>query len=140
LLSFGGVGILSTLSYLFLFILGRPVLGPLASNTLALAFCTLMNTTVHRALSENLHGALPGTIPRPRLFAVATGLFGISLVLTTLSLLAVDTLADPSVRFDLIAVTAANAVAAVLRFSVLRAWVFRPAPPAEIKAINDLAG
>jgi len=57
---------------------------------------------------------------------VGAGLFLLSLALTTLGLLAVQALVGPSLGWDLLAVTAANAVAAVLRFAVLRAWIFRP--------------
>ncbi len=46
LLSFAGVGMLSTLSYLLLFALGFRPLGPMAANALALAFCTLVNTAL----------------------------------------------------------------------------------------------
>ncbi len=116
------------------------MVGPFASNTLALAFCTLVNTTVHRTLSKKLHNAPHEAPQRPRFVAVATGLFGVSLVLTTLSILAFDALAGPSPGLDLIAVTIANAVAAVLRFSVLRAWVFRPVTPSETKVIGNFAG
>ena len=125
LLRFAGVGAISTLGYLFLFIAWRPLAGPFGANALALAICTVFNTAVHRELAHSLQG--PGH--RGRFAAVAAALFVLSLALTTLGLVVVQLLAGPSLGLDLLAVTVANAVAAVLRFAVLRAWVFRPNPP-----------
>jgi hypothetical protein len=48
-------------------------------------------------------------------------------------------MAGTSLALDLIAVTAANAVAAILRFSVLRSWVFRPVArdvPTPLQAVD----
>jgi glycosyltransferase involved in cell wall biosynthesis len=125
LLRFAGVGVISTVGYLFLFIAWRPVAGTFGANALALAICTIFNLAVHRELAHSMQG--PGH--RGRFAAVAAGLFLLSLALTTLGLVVVQLLAGPSLGLDLLAVTAANAVAAVLRFAVLRAWVFRPNPP-----------
>ena len=52
LLSFAGVGVLSTLSYLLLFAAGWSTLGPWLANAAALAFCTLVNTALHRSLAR----------------------------------------------------------------------------------------
>ena len=122
LLRFAGVGAISTLGYLFLFIAWRPLAGNLGANTLALAICTLFNTAVHKELARSMHGVAH----RGRYAAVATGLFGISLAVTTLALLAAHALSPSSLPLALVAVTAANAAAAVLRFAILRAWIFRP--------------
>jgi putative flippase GtrA len=124
LLRFAGVGAISTLGYLFLFIAWRPIAGSFGANALALAICTLFNTAVHRELSRNMH--------RParsgRFAAVAAGLFAISLALTTLVLVAAHALSATSLPVALVAVTLANAAASVLRFAILRSWVFRPGP------------
>jgi putative flippase GtrA len=124
LLRFAGVGLISTVGYLFLFIAWRPLAGAFGANALALAICTIFNLAVHRELARSMRG--PGH--RGRFAAVAAGLYLLSLALTTLALLVVQVLAGTSLGLDLVAVTAANAVAAVLRFAVLRAWVFRPNP------------
>ncbi len=124
LLRFAGVGAISTLGYLFLFIAWRPVAGTFGANTLALAICTIFNTAVHRELTRNLNGSAH----RGRLVAVAAGLFAISLTLTTLALIAAHAVSTTSLAVALVAVTVANAVASVLRFAILRAWVFRPGP------------
>jgi glycosyltransferase involved in cell wall biosynthesis len=125
LLRFAGVGAISTLGYLFLFIAWRPIAGTLGANALALAICTLFNTAVHKELARNLHGAAF----RGRFAAVAAGLFAISLALTSLALMAAHALSGASLAAALVAVTVANAGASVLRFAILRAWVFRPGAP-----------
>ncbi len=126
LLRFAGVGTISTIGYLVLLVAWRPVVGILAANVLALAICTLMNTAVHRQLAHNLHGTAPGG----RFFLIAAGLFSISLTLTTLALLGAGLIDPNSLALALCAVTVASAVASVLRFAILRAWVFRPGAPA----------
>jgi len=124
LLRFAGVGAISTLGYLFLFIAWRPIAGSFGSNALALAICTLFNTAVHKELAHNMQGPAH----QRRFAGVAVGLFLISLALTTLALAAAHALSATSLPIALIAVTVGNAVAAVLRFAILRAWVFRPGP------------
>jgi putative flippase GtrA len=126
LLRFAGVGAVSTLGYLFLFIAWRPIAGNFGANTLALAICTLFNTAVHRELAHNMVGSRH----RGRFAGVSAGLFAISLALTSLGLLAADALSASSLPVALVAVLVANAAAAVLRFGILRAWVFRPDSPA----------
>ena len=122
LLRFAGVGVVSSLGYLFLFIAWRPLMGPLAANAVAMAIATLFNTAVHRELSRSADGQAR----RGRLFAVAGGLYVVSLGLTTLGLLVAQWLAPSAVLPELVAITVANLVAAVFRFAVLRAWIFRP--------------
>jgi putative flippase GtrA len=124
LLRFGGVGVLSTLGYLFLFVAWRPV-GIFTANAIAMAIATLFNTAVHRELSRTRDGRAR----RGRLLVVATGLYLISLAATTLALVAAQALAPGALVPELVALTVANALAAVFRFSVLRAWIFRPSTP-----------
>jgi putative flippase GtrA len=122
LLRFAGVGVLSTLGYLFLFVAWRPVLGPLGANAVAMAIATLFNTAVHRELSQGRDG-------RPRrghMVAVAAGLYAVSLALTTFALFVAGWIAPGALLPELGALIVANALAATVRFSVLRAWIFRP--------------
>jgi putative flippase GtrA len=121
LMRFAGVGAISTLGYLFLFVAWRPLAGVFGANALALAICTLFNTAVHGELAgrARAHGS--------RMFVAALTLFGLSISLTSLALLAARAVSPSSLPLELLAVTGANAVAAVLRFAVLRGWVFRPA-------------
>jgi putative flippase GtrA len=125
LLRFAGVGLISTLGYLFLFVAWRPLAGALGANALALAICTVFNTAVHRELARGADGQ-----PRRGRYAgIVVGLLATSLSLTTLGLLGADLMSSTSLPLEMAAVTVGNAVASVLRFAVLRAWVFRPAAP-----------
>ncbi len=122
LLRFAGVGVVSTLGYLFLFVAWRPLLGPFGANAVAMAIATLFNTAVHRELSRTTDGQSR----RGRLFAVAGALYLVSLVFTSIGLVVAQWLAPSALLAQLGAITVANAAAAVLRFAVLRAWIFRP--------------
>jgi glycosyltransferase involved in cell wall biosynthesis len=128
LLSFAGVGVLSTLSYLFLFASGRSQMGTLGANAAALAVCTFFNTSIHRTLAQRLHEPDGSAAGRPRFIGVVTGLFAISLALTTAALVVAGITSGGSLTADVVGVTVANGLAAVVRFVILRAWVFRPGP------------
>ena len=122
LLRFAGVGVVSTLGYLFLFVAWRPLIGALGANAVAMAIATLFNTAVHRELSRGTDGQAR----RGRLFAVAGGLYAVSLAFTTVALLFAQWVAPGALIPELVALTVANVAAAVFRFAVLRAWIFRP--------------
>ena len=122
LLRFAGVGAISTLVYLLLFLACRPLAGVMGANALALAICTLGNLAVHRGLTRRMHGP----IRRRSLVGVAVALFATSLFLTSLALVAAAAIASSSLVADLLAVGTASVIASVLRFVVLRGWVFRP--------------
>jgi putative flippase GtrA len=128
LLSFAGVGVLSTLSYLLLFAFGAKALGPLAANAVALAFCTLVNTALHRSLASGRAGTAHRHATRPRFVAMAAALYAVSLAFTTTALLVVGALGVTSLTAALVAVTVANAGASLVRFALLRGWAFRPWP------------
>jgi glycosyltransferase involved in cell wall biosynthesis len=125
LLRFAGVGVVSTLGYLFLFIAWRP-LGVYAANAIAMAIATLFNTAVHRELSQGTDGQAR----RGRLVAVAGGCYLVSLALTTLGLVVAQWVVPGSLLAEVVAITVANMAAAVFRFAVLRAWIFRPSAQA----------
>jgi glycosyltransferase involved in cell wall biosynthesis len=133
LLRFAGVGVVSTIGYLFLFIAWRPLMGALAANAVALAIATLFNTAVHRELSQSTDGQAR----RGRLFAVAGGLYLVSLGLTTLALVVAQWLAPFALLPELVAITVANLVAATFRFAVLRAWIFRPGTRAGVDPMEE---
>jgi glycosyltransferase involved in cell wall biosynthesis len=122
LLRFAGVGVVSTLGYLFLFVAWRPLVGPIGANAVAMAIATLFNTAVHRELSHTADGQAR----RGRLYAVAGGLYAVSFAFTTLGLLVAQLVVPGALLPELVAITLANLVAAVFRFAVLRAWIFRP--------------
>jgi putative flippase GtrA len=123
LMRFAGVGVISTVGYLFLFLAWRPLLGAFGANTLALAITTVFNAAVHRELARGTNGSPR----RGRFLAVSGALYLVSLAFTTLGLLVAQWIAPGALLAELIAVTVANIVAAFFRFAVLRAWIFRPA-------------
>src|ERR1700733_5018969 len=104
LLRFAGVGVVSTLGYLFLFVAWRPLVGPFGANALAMAIATLFNTAVHRELSRTADGQAR----RGRLFAVAGGLYVVSLGLTTLGLVVAQWVAPPAPLGGGVGLTGAN--------------------------------
>jgi putative flippase GtrA len=126
LLSFAGVGVLSTLSYLLLFALGWSALGPWIANAAALAFCTLINTALHRSLARRSRTGREGPSVQPPFAAVVAVLYAVSLVATTAAIAVVGALAGPSLAYDALAATVASCVASLARFSLLRGWAFRP--------------
>jgi putative flippase GtrA len=122
LLRFAGVGAASTAAYAALFAVLEPALGSYGANTVAIGLCSLANTAAHRGMA----GTDRYDHDRTHRMSVAAGLLGVSLATTTVALAAVRSLGLDSRTAQLAAVTSANTVAAVIRFAVLRTWVFRP--------------
>ncbi len=122
LLRFAGVGAVSTVAYAALFAALAPGVGSYAANTVAIVACSLGNTAAHRGMAPIAGQGLD----RARRFGVAAGLVGLSLVATTAALTAVRAVGLDALLPELVAVTTANAVAAIVRFAILRTWVFRP--------------
>jgi hypothetical protein len=121
------VGVLSTLSYLLLFAAAWSPLGPWLANAVALAFCTLVNTALHRSLARRAPTDAAGVAGRPAFVTVVAVLYGVSLVATTGAIAVANVLAGPSLVGDAVAASLACCVAALVRFSLLRGWAFRPA-------------
>jgi putative flippase GtrA len=132
LLSFAGVGVLSTLSYLLLFALGWKGLGPWTANAAALAFCTLVNTALHRSLARRSPAGRP---QRPSFALVVAVLYGVSLAATTAAIGVAGALVGPSLVADAVAATVASCAASLARFSLLRGWAFRPSAASPLAAV-----
>jgi hypothetical protein len=122
LIRFAGVGAVSTLAYAALFAALEPSLGSYLANAVAIGLCSLGNTAAHRGMAGSArHG-----LDRRHRLAVASCLMGVSLTATTAALVAVRSSGFDSLLPELCAVAVVNAGAAVLRFGILRTWVFRP--------------
>jgi putative flippase GtrA len=122
LLRFAGVGAASTVAYAALFAALEPGLGSYLANGVAIGLCSLGNTAAHRGMAYAASGGLDG---REQVLTSAA-LFGVSLSFTTGALAATRALGLTNLLPTLCAVTVANAGAAVIRFGILRTWVFRP--------------
>jgi hypothetical protein len=100
----------------------------------ALAFCTVVNTALHRSLAPRRAGVDGPHDRQPHFLAMAGVLFAVSLGFTTTALLVVAALGLTSLAAVLVAVTLANAVASLVRFALLRGWAFRPWPRGPVPA------
>ncbi|CAM5630717.1 glycosyl transferase [Streptomyces spiroverticillatus] len=126
LIGFCCVGVLSTLLYLGLYAAARTVADPQLANAAALLVSALANTAANRRLTFRVRGR------RRAVRQQAQGLvvFAIGLALTSGSLAALAAAGTPSVHSELAVLVAANLAATVLRFLLLRAWVFPEATAA----------
>ena len=121
--SFAVIGLLSTAAQLALYLMLRLFLPSLAANGLSLLMTTVANTAANRRYTFGVKG--PGGAMRHQLEGGLTFLIG--LALSTASLLALHALAPGSSKiFELGTVVAANALATLVRFLLMRSWVFHP--------------
>ncbi|GGX11447.1 glycosyl transferase [Streptomyces malachitofuscus] len=133
LVGFCAVGVLSTLFYLLLYSGFRAFTGSQTANGLALLVSAVANTAANRRLTFGVRGRA-GAV---RHQAQGLVVFGIGLVLTSGSLLALDTASgEPAHSTELAVLVAANLAATVLRFLLFRAWVFPDGTPSR-PALSD---
>ncbi|HET9945140.1 MAG TPA: glycosyltransferase [Actinomycetes bacterium] len=130
LVRFAGVGVASTLAFLGLYVLLRPALGAQPANLLALLLTAVANTAANRRLTFGVRGSEA----RVRHQAQGLVVFGIGLALTSGSLATVHAWwPAPSRWVEIAALVVANAAATLVRFLMLRRWVFRR--PADAPAL-----
>ncbi|GAA4670220.1 bifunctional glycosyltransferase family 2/GtrA family protein [Frondihabitans cladoniiphilus] len=118
---FGVVGVLSTVAYGLLYLGLQHLMNAQVANFLALLITTIANTAANRRFTFGVRGG--GAVKHQ-----AQGLivFGISWVITAGSLFGLhQTVAHPGPHVELVVLTVANLVATVVRFVLLRLWVFR---------------
>ncbi|HEY7280567.1 MAG TPA: bifunctional glycosyltransferase family 2/GtrA family protein [Actinomycetota bacterium] len=133
---FAAIGVASTVAYLALFLGLRTVLPALAANAVSLLVTAVANTAANRRWTFGVRGfdALGRHHTRGLL------LFGAALAMTTGSLAALRAIdPSPARSVELAVLVAANLAATVVRFGLLRTWVFRahrraPEPAAAIAA------
>ncbi|MGW4107508.1 GtrA family protein, partial [Streptomyces sp. NPDC004976] len=121
LFRFAAVGAASTLFYLLLYSVLRPSAGAQAANALALLVSAVANTAANRRLTFGVRGR--GGMVRHQVKGLTAFLAGLAL---TSGSLAVLHRAAPGAdsRVELLTLVAANLAATLLRFLLLRAWVF----------------
>ncbi|MEW2391197.1 bifunctional glycosyltransferase family 2/GtrA family protein [Streptomyces venezuelae] len=121
LVGFCVVGALSTLFYLLLYSGFRTFTGSQAANALALLVSAVANTAANRRLTFGVRGRDRAV----RHQAQGLVVLAIGLALTSGSLAALDAAsAHPAHGTEVAVLLAANLAATVLRFLLLRAWVF----------------
>ncbi|MDU0293667.1 bifunctional glycosyltransferase family 2/GtrA family protein [Saccharothrix longispora] len=121
LVRFAAVGAVSTLAYLLLFVLLRGGLGAQGANLVALLVTAVANTAANRRFTFGVRGSRGAGRHQFEGLVV----FGLGLALTSGALAVLHRFTPPGGAADLAAVVGANLLATVLRFLLLRNWVFR---------------
>ncbi len=118
---FATVGVLSTLAYLLLFLALRP-LGAQGANLVALLVTAVANTAANRRFTFGVRGRTG--VARHQFEGLVV--FAIGLGLTSGTLAALHHFGEPARTIELLALVGANLLATVVRFVLLRGWVFHP--------------
>ncbi|MFI0356359.1 glycosyltransferase [Actinomadura sp. 9N407] len=121
--AFAVIGVLSTLAQLALFVLLRTVMGPLWANALSLVITTIGNTAANRRFTFGVTG--PERAFRQQLEGGLAFLLGLALSTGGLALLHA-TVPGASRGVEVLALVSANGVATLIRFLLMRAWIFHP--------------
>ena len=116
--SFAVIGVLSTLAQLVLYLGLRTFLPPLAANALSLLLATIANTAANRRFTFRVTGS--GAF-RQQLEGGLTFLLGLALSSGVLALVS-----GGSRGVEVVALVGANGLATIVRFLLMRAWVFHP--------------
>ncbi|WP_133903685.1 bifunctional glycosyltransferase family 2/GtrA family protein [Actinophytocola oryzae] len=122
LVRFSAVGVISTLAYLVLYSLMRDGLGAQGANFVALGLTAIGNTAANRRYTFGVRGRKRAARHQFEGLIV----FGLGLALTSGSLAVLHALTAPGRGLELAVLVLANLAATVLRFLLLRGWVFHP--------------
>jgi putative flippase GtrA len=130
---FVAIGVVSTLAYLVLYAGLRTVASATMANAAALLITAVANTWANRRFTFGVHGREGAA--RDHLGGLFA--FGIALAITTSSIAVLHMVAPDAGRIaELFVLVAANALATVVRFLVLRAWIVRTRPTAPTVTIE----
>jgi putative flippase GtrA len=113
--------VLSTLAYLVLYSLLRGGMGAQLANALSLGLTAVANTAANRRYTFGVRGS-EGAMRHQAQGLIA---FLAALVVTSGSLALLHAFAHPAHVVELAVLILANLAATVLRFVLLRGWVFR---------------
>nr|WP_308196770.1 glycosyltransferase [Arthrobacter bambusae] len=119
---FGIVGAFSTFAFALLYLLFQGPFGPQQGNFLALLLTAIANTAANRRFTFRIHG------PERQFTQQFQGLvvFLVAWVITSSSLVLLHAIhPDASPSTELLVLTSANIFATLVRFVLLRIWVFR---------------
>ena len=118
---FAAIGILCTLAYLVLFLALRPI-GAQGANLAALLLTAVANTAANRRFTFGIRGR--ANAGRHQFEGLIV--FAIGLVLTSTALAVLNSFGEHSRIVELLVLLLANLGATVVRFMLLRGWVFHP--------------
>jgi putative flippase GtrA len=124
LVRFAAVGAASTLAYLALFVLLQPGLGGQAANLFALLVTAVANTAANRRFTFGVRGHVKRATHQAQGMAV----FMLGLALTSGALALLHASGTTGRTTEAAVLVSANLVATLLRFLLLRAWVFPRSP------------
>ncbi|WP_328330509.1 bifunctional glycosyltransferase family 2/GtrA family protein [Kribbella sp. NBC_00382] len=125
-LRFAGVGVVSTLAYILLYLALRHAMPAQVANVLALLITAVGNTALNRRVTFGVRGVENRT--KHQLRGLVT--FGIGWALTASALwLLHAAVAVPAHSVEITVLTVANLAATVVRFSLFQAWVFDDEAP-----------
>ena len=125
LLWFAAIGVASTLAYLGLYVVLRAAMPAQPANAISLLATAVANTAANRRFTFAVRGGDNAV----RHQAQGLVVFGVALALTSGSLFLLHRLAPAASRGEELAVLATSTVLAiVLRYLLLRLWVFRHVP------------
>ncbi|WNG86188.1 bifunctional glycosyltransferase family 2/GtrA family protein [Mycobacterium sp. ITM-2016-00317] len=120
---FGSIGVASTAAYILLFMLMQGWAGAQLANLIALLLTAIGNTAANRRFTFGIGGR--ARLARNHLEGLLV--FGIALAITSGALgLLHATNETPHHMVELAVLVAANLVATLVRFVLLRGWVFHP--------------
>jgi putative flippase GtrA len=121
--SFAVIGVASTLAYLALYFVLRQLCPAYLANALALAATAVANTAANRRYTFGVRGNANAL--RHQFEGGVAFLIGLALSTGALALLHAA-VAAPSHAVELAVLVVANAMATLVRFLLMRAWVFNP--------------
>ncbi|MBJ8341892.1 glycosyltransferase [Antrihabitans sp. YC3-6] len=119
---FGAVGVVSTAAYLLLFLLLHGAIGAQAANLVALLITAIANTAANGRFTFGVRERA-GAVKRQ---FEGLAVFGIGLALTSGSLALLHSVSAAPRWVELGVLVLANLAATVVRFVLLRGWVFHP--------------
>jgi putative flippase GtrA len=117
---FGAIGVVSTAAYAVLYLALRTVVGPIAANGLALVVTAVGNTAANRRFTFGVRDGR--SMARDQVGGMVALAVALAITTTAANLLA--GLAPHAGRLvELAVLVAANALATVARFVLLRGWI-----------------
>jgi glycosyltransferase involved in cell wall biosynthesis len=123
LLSFGVIGVVSTVAYAVIYWLLREIWSAPVANVATLLLTGLANTAANRRLTFGVRGRQ--ALARDHLGGLTA--LAVALLSTSGAIAGLHAVAPNAGRFvELAVLTTANVVATITRFLLLRAWIYHP--------------